>query len=351
MSCACAAGLRANVPKTMNLSLLLTALCLAVASATPKFDQTLDAQWHKWKSTHRRLYATNEEGWRRAVWEKNMRAIQLHNHEYSQGKHGFNMSMNAFGDMTNEEFRQVMNGYQRSQRRRGTKTFRAPLLHRPKETVDWRKDGYVTAVKNQGQCGSCWAFSAVGSLEGQMFKKTGKLVALSEQNLVDCSRPQGNMGCNGGLMDNAFQYVKDNGGLDSEESYPYLGTDTGACKYKPECSAANDTGFVDVPSKEKDLMMAVSTVGPISVAIDAGHSSFQFYQSGIYHEPRCSSEDLDHGVLVVGYGFEKTGTSRKNFWLVKNSWGKGWGCDGYVKMAKDEGNHCGIATAASYPEV
>uniref|UniRef100_A0A3Q2H8N3 Cathepsin V n=2 Tax=Equus TaxID=9789 RepID=A0A3Q2H8N3_HORSE len=285
----------------MNPSLFLAALCLGIASAAPKLDPSLDAQWYQWKATHRRLYGVNEEGWRRAVWEKNMRMIELHNQEYSQGKHGFTMAMNAFGDM--------------------------------------------------GPCGSCWAFSATGALEGQMFRKTGKLVSLSEQNLVDCSRAEGNQGCNGGLMDNAFQYVKDNGGLDSEESYPYLAKEGNNCNYKPEYSAANDTGYVDIPQKEKALMKAVATVGPISVAIDAGHESFQFYKSGIYYDPDCSSKDLDHGVLVVGYGFEGRDSNNNKFWIVKNSWGPEWGWNGYVKMAKDQNNHCGIATAASYPTV
>lgn len=333
----------------MTPLVLLAALCLGTALATPKFDQTFSAQWHQWKSTHRRLYGTNEEEWRRAVWEKNMRMIQLHNGEYSNGKHGFTMEMNAFGDMTNEEFRQLVNGYRHQKHRKG-RVFQEPLMLQIPKAVDWREKGCVTPVKNQGQCGSCWAFSASGCLEGQMFLKTGKLVSLSEQNLVDCSHDQGNQGCNGGLMDFAFQYIKDNGGLDSEESYPYEAKD-GSCKYRAEFAVANDTGYVDIPQKEKALMKAVATVGPISVAMDASHPSLQFYSSGIYYEPNCSSQELDHGVLVVGYGFEGTDSNKDKFWLVKNSWGREWGMDGYIKIAKDRNNHCGIATAASYPIV
>ncbi|XP_027708062.1 cathepsin L1-like [Vombatus ursinus] len=212
----------------MNLYVCLACLCLGIVAAqqvVPQLDRTLDAKWHQWKSKHRRTYGANEDNWRRATWEKNMRMIEMHNRQYSAGKHSFQLEMNKFGDMTSDEFRQVMNGFRqnRFQRNKGT-LFREPLLVQTPESVDWREKGYVTPVKNQGHCGSCWAFSATGSLEGQWFHKTRKLVSLSEQNLVDCSKDYGNEGCNGGLMDNAFQYVKKNGGIDTEQSYPYQGT-------------------------------------------------------------------------------------------------------------------------------
>ncbi|XP_045636882.1 procathepsin L-like [Ursus americanus] len=333
----------------MHPSLFLAGLCLGIASAAPQFDQSLDARWTRWKAANGKLYTKDEEEWRRAVWEKNMKMIDQHNEEYRQGKHSFMLAMNAFGDLTNEEFKQVMNGLKIQKHKEGNMFQLLPFAETP-SSLDWREKGYVTPVKDQGQCGSCWAFSATGALEGQMFRKTGKLVSLSEQNLVDCSRAEGNAGCNGGLMDNAFQYVKDNGGLDSEESYPYRAQD-GHCKYKPEQSAANDTGFTDIHQDEESLVLSVATVGPISVAIDASLDTFRFYYKGIYYDPNCSSEDLDHGVLVVGYGSDEREVENKNYWIVKNSWGTQWGMQGYILMAKDRGNHCGIATSASFPVV
>lgn len=217
------------------------------------------------------------------------------------------------------------------------------------KAVDWRKDGAVTKVKDQGDdCGSCWAFSTTGALEGQHFRETNRLVSLSEQNLIDCSSAYGNLGCDGGFIHSAFQYIKDNGGIDTGNSYPYKANER-ACKYKKKTSAANLQGFVDIPEgDEEKLMVAIATIGPISVSIDASHESFQFYSGGIYYEPKChrSSDQLNHAMLAVGFATDK---KSKEYYIVKNSFGTDWGESGYVKMPKNRRNHCGIATEATFP--
>ncbi|KAL5016717.1 hypothetical protein ScPMuIL_006306 [Solemya velum] len=307
--------------------ILVVTLMAAVCSGQLLYRRALDTEWNEFKQAYNKLYNETDNYVRRAIWENNLQYIQTHNLEADRGVHTFWLGMNEYGDMTNEEFVSKMNGYRMTEKPRGGATFMAPSnvdLDDLPDSVDWRQHGYVTPVKNQGQCGSCWAFSAVGSLEGQHFKKTNKLTSLSEQNLVDCSDAEGNQGCGGGLMDQAFEYIESNNGIDTEKSYPYKARD-GKCKYNAANKGATDTGFVDVTSgSEDDLKTAVATVGPISVGIDASHRSFQLYKSGVYHEPQCSTQQLDHGVLAAGYGND----GENDYWLVKNSWGKSWGQKG-----------------------
>jgi cathepsin L len=335
---------------TMKAFIALCLLFVCVYSA-PTFDAELDAAWNLFKHTYEKQYSFTEEINRRSIWEANVAIIRKHNLEADIGLHTYTLGMNKFGDMTNEEFSKQMNGLKLSLRNQSTAidrhTFLAPANIKLPTSVDWRTKGYVTPVKDQGQCGSCWAFSTTGSLEGQHFAKTQQLVSLSEQNLVDCSTSFGNFGCRGGLMDNSFKYIKSNNGIDTEASYPYETKDD-TCRFKAANVGATDTGFVDIPSKDETaLQTAIATVGPISVAIDAAHSSFQLYKSGVYSETACSQTQLDHGVLAVGYD----SLNGQDYYIVKNSWGLGWGNQGYIFMSRNKNNQCGISTMSSYPLV
>ncbi|GAB1599399.1 cathepsin L1-like [Argonauta hians] len=333
----------------MKTTAIFVLACVAFAAAAPFLDTQLDETWKQYKNLYEKSYKDmSSEIIRRVIWEKNLQRIVEHNMKADMGLSTYWLGMNEYADLTSDEFGEIMN----RMKPRNLTNYTPRMLYGDEgdsnlpSTVDWREKGYVTPVKNQGQCGSCWAFSTTGSLEGQTFKKTGKLVSLSEQNLVDCSQSYGNNGCEGGLMDNAFQYIK-KFGIDSEESYPYEAQDD-TCRYKKSDVVATDTSYVDVKSmSEKSLKSAVAKVGPISVAIDAGHQSFQLYKHGVYSEENCSPTQLDHGVLAVGYGTE----NGEDYWLVKNSWGPSWGLEGYIKMSRNQNNMCGIATQASYPLV
>lgn len=326
--------------------------CLAIGAMASPFNAALNGEWEAYKTKYARNYDTaEEESLRRIIWEDNLKYVQTHNLQADRGVHTFWLGMNEYADMTIDEFRSVMNGYKSdpnpvSRCGHYMTPNNVELTDLP-DSVDWRDKGYVTPIKNQGQCGSCWSFSTTGSLEGQHFRKTQKLVSLSEKNLMDCSTAEGNHGCHGGLMDLAFAYVIKNNGIDTEESYPYEPRD-GTCKFKRENVGATEVSCMDIEREsESDLQKAVAMEGPISVAIDAGHRSFQLYKTGIYKEPECSSVRLDHGVLAVGYGSE----GDADYWIVKNSWGTSWGMEGYVKMARNNRNMCGIATQASFPTV
>ncbi|XP_065884160.1 procathepsin L-like [Dysidea avara] len=321
-------------------------LLIALATIIGVTIATLNNDWDLWKSQYAKSYEDEAtESVRRLVWEDNWRFVQRHN---SEG-HSFQVEMNKFADLTSEEFAKLYLSkinMANSTCSRKESPFISKVHEAIPSEIDWRDYNVVTKVKDQGECGSSWAFSATGSLEGQLTLNTGVLATLSEQNLMDCSDDEGNYACDGGNMDNAFQYVVDNGGIDTEKCYPYTANES-KCDYKESlCRGATCTGYVVVPSGiEYALQSSVAKSGPISVSIDASHTSFQLYSNGIYDEEDCSSIYLDHGVLVVGYGEDDD----EAYWLVKNSWGRSWGMDGYIKMSRDKDNQCGIATQASFP--
>ncbi|KAI1303085.1 Procathepsin L [Halotydeus destructor] len=311
----------------------------------------IDVQWEAFKARYEKSYDSNDEEMsRQQIFSHNLEIINSGNLDADLGVKSYRLSVNQFADMTSEEFRRQRNGFRPERKAKHSKSsqdFSGTEINKLPATVDWRDRNVVTPVKDQGQCGSCWAFSAVAAIEGQHALATKKLISLSEQNLVDCSDPEGDEGCNGGLMDNAFQYVIDNKGIDTESDYPYRGDDE-SCSYSPKKRGATVKSFVDIKStNETALQVALATIGPISVAIDASSDDFQFYKSGVYDNKRCSSKQLDHGVTAVGYGTK----GGKDYWLVKNSWGTGWGIQGYILMSRNKHNQCGIATAASYPVV
>ncbi|XP_050678700.1 cathepsin L [Leptidea sinapis] len=333
-------------------------MLVAAASAVSFFDLVKE-EWNAFKLEHNKQYDSEvEDKFRMKIFAENKHKVAKHNARFARGLTTFTLKPNKYSDMLHHEFVHLMNGFNRTakhnkslyskgQKLRGAK-FVSPANVQLPEHVDWRQKGAVTDVKDQGKCGSCWSFSTTGALEGQHFRQSGFLVSLSEQNLIDCSGAYGNNGCNGGLMDNAFKYIKDNGGIDTEKTYPYEAVDD-KCRYNPKNTGADDVGFVDIPQgNEQKLKEALATIGPVSVAIDASQESFQMYADGVYYDENCSSENLDHGVLVVGYGSDEQGG---DYWLVKNSWGRTWGDLGYIKMARNRDNHCGIASAASYPLV
>nr|ACU82389.1 cathepsin L 1 [Pheronema raphanus] len=326
------------------MSFLIASYCiLAITFACEdRLDKSLDTDWKIWKATHKKVYYTLiEENFRRLIWEDNLSTFNEMN---SRGL-SYTLGTNEFADMTSKEFVEIMNGYKpelRIDKLEDVNEVKNYSSIKLSDSVDWRSKGAVTPVKNQGQCGSCWAFSSTGSLEGQYFINNDKLLSFSESELVDCSRRYGNNGCKGGLMDNAFRYwevYKE----ELESDYPYVAKD-GPCRYSQDKGVTTISSYKNVPHfSQISLQDAVRTIGPISVAMDASHKSFQLYHSGVYSESECSQTKLDHGVLVVGYG-----TSSEPFWLVKNSWGAGWGMDGYFEIAM-RNNMCGLETEPSYP--
>jgi len=323
------------------------AICLFAVSVhcVPIQESEIEREWlafrREFKPTPYNGGAA-EEAMRRQVFESMYRFIVEHNAQADQGLHSYRVGVNEFSDLTDEEFRQQFLNYVPNPNRNLSLT--APVevdVSGLAGDVNWVSKGAVSHIKNQGQCGSCFAFSATDAIEGAVFIATGKLVTLSPQQIVDCTG--GDVCSTGGWPNKAIQLTIQEGGVEGEADYPYTARH-GTCRFSRSLVRAKVSGVRDVAQgSESALQQAVNTV-PTSVAIDASRPGFRSYKSGVYAEAGCSSSRLDHAVLAVGYSSE----GGKDYWLVKNSWGTSWGQSGYIHMVRNQNNHCGIATDACY---
>ncbi|XP_034032414.1 pro-cathepsin H [Thalassophryne amazonica] len=324
----------------LNIVILLILTCTTAAFPLSEQDEF---HFKSWMAQYNKEYTLKEYYERLQIFTENKRRIDKHN----EGNHSFTMALNQFSDMTFSEFRSAFL-WTVPQNCSATKGNYISSNQPYPDSIDWRKKGnYVTKVKNQGNCGSCWTFSTTGCLESVTAIATGKLTPLSEQQLVDCAQAFNNHGCNGGLPSQAFEYIKYNKGIMTEEDYPYTASDD-PCMYEPSLAAAFVKDVINITENdEMGMVDAVGTRNPVSLAFDVT-SDFMSYHQGVYTSTECRNtpDKVNHAVLAVGYGTE----NGLPYWIVKNSWGSRWGMNGYFLIERGK-NMCGLATCASFPVV
>lgn len=302
---------------------------------------------------------------RRKAFEENLEIIRHHNEQFKQGKYSFKLSRNDLADLSNQQYLRryvrLVNSeidltddrnYILGDTQFGNKEY--------PESLDWRLKGFVTPPKNQKSCGSCYAFSVVHSVEGQLFKKLNRIVELSEQQVVDCSASHGNHGCSGGSLRTTMRYLESSGGLMRESDYPYTATVSNSfikkisilssfmfslpqhnkCSFDRDWAIVNISSWSILPARNENIMKAVlNEVGPIAVSINAAPKTFQLYSTGVYDDPQCLSTTVNHAMLLVGY--------TEDAWILKNWWGQRWGENGYMRVKRGV-NMCGISNYAAY---
>ncbi|XP_074294701.1 vignain-like [Silene latifolia] len=344
----------------MGYKTYILLICLAMATviglsrALDFHEKDLESEerlWNlykRWCSLHNVSRSLVEKQKRFNVFKENVKYI----HEVNQMDKPYKLKLNQFSDLTIHEFRtsyagsKILHHKMLNGPRNSTGSFKYANVDNVPESIDWREKGAVTHMKRQGNCSSCWAFATVATVEGINQIRGGKLVALSEQELVDCDTSQ-NQGCVGGFMDWAFEFIMEKGGITTEENYPYTGT-AGTCnKAKMNSPAVSIDGYENMPDCDESLLLKAVANQPVIVAIDGGSEDMQHYSEGVY-TGECGRE-LNHAVTVVGYGATVDGTK---YWIVKNSWGEDWGEKGYIRMQRDisaKEGQCGLAMYALYP--
>jgi cathepsin L len=320
-------------------------------------DDKLQLDFIQWMRVFKKSYSTGSFFERYATFRANSVAIKQHNDKFAKGEVTYQHSLNQFADLSANEFRAqfMRHGLRSSMHAVASQTANTQTASNQTmqllnstgvpESKDWRQLGKITAVKDQGSCGSCWAFSAVGSMEGAYALSSNNLRTLSEQMLVDCVN-SGSYDCaTGGIMNDAFTYVISAGGAMSSAEYPYTATDRNQCRFDRSLTQASFQTFHNIPEGDEVALKTASAAHPgISIGVDA--SNFQFYSGGVFNPASCGNTEtsIDHGVLLVGYGTDASG----DYWIVKNSWGATWGESGYIRIARNQNNKCGVATMASY---